>query len=79
MEIAQLQQVDNKFMCVVDFRVDNIVAEFITEFVVDTAKYHSEVEQEFLKGPIGRYIRSLYSSIKILLYNKGVMTMTSNN
>jgi hypothetical protein len=38
MEIAQLQQVDNKFMRAVDFWLDNIVAGFITEFAVDTMK-----------------------------------------
>jgi hypothetical protein len=78
-EIAQLQQVDNKFTRAVDFWLDNIVAGFITEFAVDTAKSYNAVEKEFLKGPRGRYIRSLYTSIKILLYNKGVMTMASDN
>jgi hypothetical protein len=50
---------------------------FITEFAVDRAKSYSVIEQYFLKGPQGRYIRSLNTSIKILLYNKGVMTMAS--
>jgi hypothetical protein len=50
-EIVQLQQVDNKFTCAVDFWLDNIVARFITEFAVDTVKYYSAGEQEFLKGP----------------------------
>jgi hypothetical protein len=78
-EIVQLQQVNNKFMCAVDFWLDNIVAGFITEFAVDTVKSYSATEKEFLKGPRGRYIRSLYTSIKILLYNNGVMTMESDN
>jgi hypothetical protein len=78
-EIAQLQQVDNKFTRAVDFWLDNIVAGFITEFAVDTAKSYNATEKEFLKGPRGRYIRSLYTSIKMLLYNKGVMTMASDN
>jgi hypothetical protein len=78
-EIVQLQQVDNKFMPAVDFWLDNIVAGFITEFAVDTKKSYSATEQEFLKGPRGRYIRLLYTSIKILLYNKGVMTIELDN
>jgi hypothetical protein len=78
-EIVQLQKVDNKFMHVVDFWLDNIVARFIMEFAVDTAKSYSQEEKYFLKVPRGRYIRSLYTSIKILLYNKGVMTMVSDN
>jgi hypothetical protein len=78
-EIAQLQQVDNKFMGAIDFRLDNIVVGFIIKFAVDIMKYYTAVEKDFLKGPRGRYIRSLYTSIKILLYNNDVMTMESNN
>jgi hypothetical protein len=79
MEITQLQQVNNKFTHTVDFWLDNIVAGFITEFVVDTTKYYTAAEKDFLKGPRGRHVKSLYTSIKILLYNNGVMTMESNN
>jgi hypothetical protein len=78
-EIAQLQQVNNKLMSVVDFWLESIVAGFITEFVVNTIKSYSEEEKYFLKGPRSRYIRSLYTSIKILQYNNGVMTMESDN
>jgi hypothetical protein len=66
-------------MCTIDFWLESIVAGFITEFEVGTTKSYSVVEKEFLKGPRGRYIRSLYTSINILLYNKGVMTMESDN
>jgi hypothetical protein len=62
-------------MRAVDFWLDSIVAGFITEFAVDTKKSYNVAEKEFLKGPKGRYIRSLYTSINILLYNNGVMTM----
>jgi hypothetical protein len=37
--------------------IDNIVEGFIIEFAVDTVKSYSAAEKEFLKGPIGRYIR----------------------
>jgi hypothetical protein len=79
MDIAQLQQVKNKFTCIVDFWLDSIVVGFITEFVVDTMKSYNAAEYEFLKGPRGRYIRSLYTSINILLYKNGMMTMESDN
>jgi hypothetical protein len=79
MEIVQLHQVNNKFTHVVDFWLDSIVAGFITEFAVDTAKYYTTSEKYFIKGPRGRYIISLYTSIKILLYDNDVMTMESNN
>jgi hypothetical protein len=79
MEIVQLQQVNNKFTRIVDFWLDNIFAGFITKFAVDTVKSYIAAEKEFLKGPRGRYIRSLYTSINILLYDNGVITMESNN
>ena len=75
----QLQLVNKKFTHVVDLWLDNIVVGFITEFAVDTTKSYSAAERDFLKGPRGRYIISLYTSIKILLYNNGVMTMESEN
>jgi hypothetical protein len=74
-DITQLQQVDNKFTRVVDFWLENIVVGFITKFAVDTTKYYSATEKYFLKGPQGRYIRTLYTSIKILIYNKGLIEM----
>ena len=70
---------NNNFTGAEDFWLDSIVAGFITEFAVDKTKSYSATEQEFLRGPRGRYIRSLYTSIKILLYNKGVMTMELDN
>jgi hypothetical protein len=63
----------------VDFWLDNIIAGFITEFAVDTLKSYIVAKKDFLKGPSGRYIRSFYMSIKILLHDTGVMTMDSNN
>jgi hypothetical protein len=52
---------------------------YTNEFVVDTSKYYSVVEKKFIKGPRGRYIMLLYTSIKILLQDKGVLTMESDN
>ena len=49
--IEQLQHVNNKFTCAVDFWIDSIVEGFITEFVVDTPKSYNAAEQEFLCGP----------------------------
>jgi hypothetical protein len=78
-DIAPLQQVDNKLTCTIDFWLDSIVVGFITKFAIDTSMSYTAIEQDFLKGPKGWYIRSLYTSIKILLYNNDVMTMESNN
>ena len=77
--IARLKRVTNKFMHTVYFWLDNIVVWYITEFGVDTSKSYSVAEKFFLKGPRGRYIRLLYTSIKILLHDKGVLTMELDN
>jgi len=77
--ITWLERVNNKFMCIVDFWLDNIISRFIIEFSVDTTNSYTVVEHEYLKGTRERYIRSLYTSIKILLHDKGVMTMESDN
>ena len=76
---AWLERVNNIFTHAVDFLLDYITAGFITKFVVNTVKLYTAAEKEFLKGPRGRYIRSLYMSIKILLKDKGMMTMESDN
>jgi hypothetical protein len=78
-DIMKLQQVNNKFIHAVDLWLNNVVIGFITEFAVDTTKYYSAAEKDFIKGTRGRYIRSLYTSINILLYNNGVMTMESES
>jgi hypothetical protein len=48
-------------MRVVDFWLDNIIARFITEFVVDTTKSYTVAENDFRKGPRGRYVISMYT------------------
>jgi hypothetical protein len=58
--IARLERVNNKFTRIVDFWLHNITMRFIIEFVVDTTKSFTFAEKYFLRGPIGRYIRSLY-------------------
>jgi hypothetical protein len=77
--ITRLERINNKFTCVVDFWLDSITVGFITEFVVYTTKSYTVAEKDFLRGPRGRYIRSLYTSIKILLHDKGMKTMESDS
>jgi hypothetical protein len=77
--IARLERVNNKFMCAVDFWLDNVTTGLITEFSVDTVKSYTVANEYFLRGPRGRYIRSFYTSIKILLHDKGMMTMNQTS
>jgi hypothetical protein len=79
MDTAQLKQTRKKFTRAIDFRLDNIVAGFITEFAVDTTISYNATKKEFLKVPKGIYIRSMYTLVNILLYNKCVMIKASYN
>jgi hypothetical protein len=63
----------------VDLWLDNIIVGFITKFAIDTVKSYTAIEKELLEGPRGGYIKSLYTSIKILFYDKGVMKMDLYN
>jgi hypothetical protein len=66
-------------MHVVDLWLDNITTGFIIEFTVDIMNSYIVAEWDLLNGPRGRYNTSLYMSINILLHDKGVMTMESDN
>jgi hypothetical protein len=75
--IAQLERVNNKFTHVVDFWLDNITAGFITDFAVDIMKSYTDGEKYLLRGTRRRYIRFVYMLIKILLHDKGMITIES--
>jgi hypothetical protein len=77
--IARLERVNNKFTRAVYFLLDNITTGFTTKFAVFIENSYTTAEHNFLRGPKGRYTRSLYTSIKILLHDKGVMTMESDS
>ena len=51
---------------------------FITEFAVDQRKSFSKAEMYFFKGYCGRYLNSLNLSLKMLLYEKGVLDIFSD-
>jgi len=59
----------------VDYWIHSILGGFITEFMTDTSIGYSEVERQFFKGQIGRYLISLKTWIKMLLCEKQVMQL----
>ena len=71
--VHRLEASKYKIMCTVDHWLDQIIGGFITEFMVDTSVSYSEVEQCFLKGLQGKYIKYLNTWIKMLLCEKWVM------
>jgi len=49
----------DKITQAMDHWLDQIIGGFITEFVVDMPVSYTEVKRRFLKGPRGKYIKSL--------------------
>ena len=71
--VHKLEVSEDKIARAVDHWLDRIIGGFITEFVVDTTISYSEAKRCFLKGPRGKYIKSLNTWIKMLLCEKQVM------
>ena len=76
--IQTVKSVDNPISRAVDFWLASLLEGFITEFAVDQRKSFSEAERYFFKGYRGKYLSSLNLSIKMLLHEKGVMDIVSD-
>lgn len=73
--VKRLKRYDYKDLRVVDYWIDSILVSFITEFVIDTSVSYSEFERRFFKGLRGKYLKSSKTWIKMLLYEKKVMSL----
>ena len=73
-----MKSLNNPIMRIVDFWLASVLEGFVTEFAVEQRKSFSEAEQYFFKGYRGKYLNSLNLSIKMLLYEKGVMDIVSD-
>ena len=76
--IQTVQSLDNPITRALDFWLASVLEGFVTEFAVDQRKSFSEVEWYFFKGYRGKYKNSLSLSIKMLLHEKGVMDIVSD-
>ena len=76
--IHTVKSVDNPISWVVDFWLASLLEGFVTEFVVDQRKSFSEMERYFFKGYRGKYLTSLNLFLKMLLHEKGVLDIFSN-
>ena len=61
----------------VDFWVNGILQGYITEFAVETITSYSEAERNVFQGPHGRYLLSINTWIKMLVYEKGILQLSS--
>ena len=65
--VCRIETSEDKIAHVVDHWLDQIIGGFITKFAVNTLVSYCETKRRFLKGPQGKYIKSLNTWIKILL------------
>ena len=71
--IREITSVSNPISRDVDFWVDNILQGYITEFAVETITSYSEAKIIFFQGPRSRYLLSINTWIKMLVYEKGIL------
>ena len=76
--LQTVRSVDNPVSREVDFWLASLLEGFITEFAVDQRKSFSEAERYFFKGYRGKYLRYLNLFIKMLLHEKGVLDIFSD-
>ena len=73
-----MKNLDNPITRAVDFWLVSVLEGCVTEFAVNQRKRFSEAERYFFKGYRGKYLRSLNLSIKMLLHEKGVLNIYSD-
>ena len=76
--IHTMNSVDDPISQTIDFWLASLLEGFITEFVVDQRKSFSEAERYFFKGYCGKYLNSLNLFLKMLLHEKGVLDIFSD-
>ena len=75
--VHEITSVSNPISTVVDFWVDSILQGYITEFAVDTITSYSKAKRNFFQGPHIRYLLSISTWIKMLIYEKGILWLSS--
>ena len=73
-----MENLDNPLMRTVDFWIASLLEGFIAEFTLNQRKSFSKAERYFFKGYRGKYLSSLNLFIKMLLHEKGVMDLSSD-
>ena len=76
--IQTMKNLDNPIMRTVDFWLVSVLESFVTEFAVEQRKSFSKAERYFFKGYRGKYLNSLNLSLKMLLHEKVVMDIVSD-
>lgn len=73
--VRRLEASEDKIAHAINHWLEHIVGGFVIKFMVDTLISYREAERHFLKGPRGKYVKSLNTWIKMLLCEKWVMQL----
>ena len=76
--IQTVKSIDNPISRAIDFWLASLLEGFVTEFAVDQRKSFSKAERYFFKGYHGKYLTSLNLFLKMLLHEKGVLDIFSD-
>lgn len=71
--VHKLEASGHKLVWAVEHWLDQIIRGFITKFTVDMTISYNKAEWPLLKGPQGKYVKSLKNWIKMPLCEKRVM------
>ena len=71
--VREVTSVSNTISRAVYFWVDSILQGYITEFVVEAITSYSEDQIICFQGPQIRYLLSISTWIKMLVYDKGIL------
>ena len=75
--VHEVTSVSNPISRAIDFLVNIIFQGYITDFSIETITSYSEAERIFFQGPHGRYLLSINTWIKMLVYEKGILQLSS--
>jgi hypothetical protein len=77
--VRKLNSVSNLTTQAIDFLLDSVLGDYVTKSAVDFIQSYSVVERYFFKGLCERFPKFLNTWIKMLLCEKNVMIMKSND
>ena len=75
--VHEITNVSKPISRAVDFWVDSILQGYITMFVVEMITSYNEAEIKNFQGPQRRYMLSINTRIKMLIYEKGILQLSS--
>ena len=75
--VHEVTSVSNNICRDVEFWVDSILQGYITKFAVEAITSYSEAKRIFFQGPQRRYLLSFNKWVKMLIYEKGILQLSS--